>query len=122
MAKDAKKPKEPKKPKNGKGPAAPENVISIVAHPRAAYGVKRAKGLGGLIGVLLVGILSLQAGAPPADIGLRALTGGVIGYIAFWTIALHTWRHLVVAEARAAAERARAILESADERASERAA
>ncbi|MEA2323232.1 MAG: hypothetical protein QOD81_3082 [Solirubrobacteraceae bacterium] len=119
MAKDA---KTPKKPKKAKGPQVPENAISIAAHPRAAYGVKRAKGIGGLVGLLLVGLLSLQAGAPAADIGLRALIGGVLGYVTFWTLALHTWRHLIVAEARAAAQRARAILDAADESAREPAA
>jgi hypothetical protein len=81
--------------------------MSVAAHPRAAYAVTRAKGIGGLIGVLLVGLLSWQAGAPPLDVGLRALTGGVAGYLAFWALALQAWRHLIVAEARAAANRAR---------------
>jgi hypothetical protein len=99
--------KSAKKPGKGKAPAARANAISIAAHPRATYSITRAKGLGGLIGVVLVGLLSAQAGAPLLDVGLRALIGGVIGYVTFWTIAVHTWRHLVVAEARAAAERAR---------------
>jgi hypothetical protein len=76
-------------------------------HPRAAHGITRAKGVGGLVGLLLVGLLSLRAGAPLPDAGIRALAGGVVGCVCFWAVAVQAWRHLVVAEARAAAQRAR---------------
>jgi predicted lipid-binding transport protein (Tim44 family) len=118
MAKDAKKPKKAKQPK---APKVAENAISVAAHPRAVDGIRRAKGIGGMIGLLLVGMLSLQAGAPIADAALRGLVGGVVGYVTFWTLAVHTWRHLVVAEARAAAHKAREILEAAEDGASEQA-
>jgi hypothetical protein len=103
MAKD----KEPKKPKKGKDAAVSETAISVAAHPRAAYSISRAKGLGGLLGLVLVGWLSWRAGALPVDVAIRALVGGITGYVACWTIAVQVWRHLVVAEARAAADRAR---------------
>ena len=103
MAKEAKKPTQPKKPKQ---PALPPTAMSVAAHPRASYAVQRAKGLGGLLGVLLVAFLSWRAGAPMFDVGLRALVGGVTGYLAFWALALQAWRHLVIAEARAAGRRA----------------
>ena len=106
MAKDTaqKKPKQPKKPK---GPAVSPTAISVAAHPRAAYAVRRAKGWGGLIGLLLVAWYSHRAGLVAVDVALRALTGGVVGYVVAWVIALQVWRHLVIAEARAAAERVR---------------
>ncbi len=107
MAKDAKKPKQPKKGKKGAAPAVAPNAMSVAAHPRASYAVARAKGIGGLVGLLLVGLLSWKSGAPMLDIGLRALVGGVVGYVAFWALALQACRHLVVAEARAAVNRAR---------------
>jgi hypothetical protein len=105
MAKEPKKAKQPKKPK---GAAVSETAISVSAHPRAAYAIRRTKGFGGLLGLLLVGWLSYRAGALPADAALRAIAGGVFGYVAAWLIAVQVWRHLVIAEARAAAERVRA--------------
>ena len=107
MAKDAKKPKQPKKGKKGAAPAAAPTAMSVAAHPRAAHAVARAKGIGGLVGLLLVGLLSWKSGAPMLDVGLRALIGGVVGYVAFWALALQACRHLVVAEARAAGQRLR---------------
>jgi len=106
MAKD-KAAKDAKKPKKPKGPAVSETAISVSAHPRAAYSVRRAKGFGGLIGLLLVAWFSHRAGLMAVDVALRALTGGIIGYVVAWVIALQVWRHLVIAEARAAAERVR---------------
>jgi hypothetical protein len=107
MAKEPKKPteKKDKKGKKGEAASASPNAMSVAAHPRASYAVARAKGLGGLIGLLLVGFLSYRAGAPMFDVALRALVGGVAGYLAFWALALQAWRHLVVAEARATARR-----------------
>src|SRR5918912_1886327 len=104
MAKD-KTPKQPKKPKKSKGAAVSETAISVSGHPRAAYSVRRAKGWGGLIGLLLVAWYSHKAGLMPVDVALRALTGGIVGYVVAWVIALQVWRHLVIAEARAAARR-----------------
>ena len=104
MAKD-KAPKKAKQPKKPKGPAVSETAISVAAHPRASYAVRRAKGWGGLIGLLLVAWYSHRAGLMAVDVALRALAGGVVGYVVAWVIALQVWRHLVIAEARAAAER-----------------
>jgi hypothetical protein len=111
MAKD-KAPKKPKQPKKG-ATTASETAICVSAHPRAAYSIQRAKGLGGLIGLLLVGWLSHRAGALPVDAAFRALVGGIVGYVVCWTLSVQVWRHLVVAEARAAAERVRAAAASA---------
>jgi hypothetical protein len=101
MAKEAKKAKQPKK---GKATVS-ETAISIAGHPRATYSIRRARGLGGMVGLVLVGWLSYRAGALPVDAALRALAGGVAGYISCWMISVQVWRHLVIAEARAAAER-----------------
>lgn len=110
----AKKAKTPKQPKT---PVSP-NAISVAAHPRALYAIRRAKGFGGLFGLLLVGWLSWRAGALPVDAATRALVGGVAGYVAAWVVSVQVWRHLVVAEARAAADRlARRLEEAAAERA-----
>jgi hypothetical protein len=90
------------KGKNATGDVAP----SVANHPRARAQVRRAKGWGGLLGFGIAGYLSLQAGVPAADAGLRALGAGVIGYVLAWACAVAVWRHLVVAEVRAAYEHA----------------
>ena len=106
-----------KKAKTPKTPVSP-NAISVSGHPRAVYSIRRAKGFGGLFGLLLVGWLSWRAGALPVDAATRALIGGIAGYVAAWVISVQVWRHLVVAEARAAAGRlARRLEEAAAERA-----
>jgi hypothetical protein len=76
--------------------------MSVAAHPRAADAVRRAKGAGGLIGLVLSAALARHAGLPAFDAGLRALIGGIAGYVVFWTVAVQAARHLVLAEARAA--------------------
>jgi hypothetical protein len=103
MAKD----KAAKKAEKPKGGDVSPTAISVSAHPRAAYSIRRTKGYGGLLGLLLVGWLSYRAGALPIDAALRALVGGIVGYVACWMISVQVWRHLVIAEARAAAERVR---------------
>ena len=81
--------------------------MSVSAHPRAADSVRRAEGFGGLLGLVLVGFLSSRAGALPIDAAARALIGGVAGYMAAWLISVQVWRHLVIAEVRAATRRLR---------------
>ena len=111
MAKDAKKPKQPTK---GKA-AVSATAISIAGHPRAIYSIRRARGFGGMVGLFLVGWLSYRAGALPVDAALRALAGGIAGYLSCWMISVQVWRHLVIAEARATARRIREIREAAAE-------
>ena len=91
-----------KKDKKGKGAAAGP---SIANHPRARYQIRRAKGWGGIAGFAIAGYLSYKAGVPTADIGLRALIAGIVGYMLAWMCAVTIWRHLVIAELRAVVER-----------------
>ena len=96
-----------KKGKKGKGEGGQAAAgASVANHPRARAQVRRAKGWGGLIGFGIAAYLSLQAGVPTADAGLRALGAGLAGYGLAWACAVAVWRHLVVAELRAAHERA----------------
>jgi hypothetical protein len=100
--KDDKKPKKAAGKANGKGKGGDAAAMPSVAnHPRAGAQVARAKAWGGLVGFLLVALLSWRAGAPMADTLLRAIAGGVVGYVATWAGAVLVWRHLVVAELRA---------------------
>lgn len=113
---DAKKGKDKSKgdKKRGKkGTAAASTAISVAAHPRAAAAVKRAKGFGGVGGFALAAYLSHKAGVPAAQVGARALAVGIAGYLVAWACAVTIWRHLVMAEFRAAVESGRMKLQPA---------
>ena len=93
------------KGKKGKGPADASGGPSIAAHPRASYQVRRAKGWGGMAGFAIAAYLSYKAGVPTADLGMRAIISGIVGYMLAWACAVTVWRHLMLAELRAARER-----------------
>jgi hypothetical protein len=93
------------KGKKGKGEADASAGPSIAAHPRASYQIRRAKGWGGIAGFGLAAYLSYKAGVPTVDLGLRAIIAGLAGYMLAWACSVTVWRHLMVAELRAAAER-----------------
>jgi hypothetical protein len=101
-----------KKGRKGKGEVS-ETAIRVSAHPRATYAISRAKGFGGLLGLVLVSWLSWRAGLPPVDALLRGLVGGVVAYMICWALAVQVWRHLVMAEAAVAAEVVRKRREAA---------
>jgi hypothetical protein len=98
--------------KVNKGKAAAEDGISVAGHPRAAAQVRRTKGLGGIISFAIAAYLSYKAGVPSDQIALRALAVGVAGYMLAWACSVTVWRHLVLAELRAAVESGRARLET----------
>jgi uncharacterized membrane protein YccC len=75
-----------------------DQKIALEAHPRAQRSISRLKGLGGLGCFFVVGFLSLRAGVPFFDAGLRALVAGVVGYAVAWFGAVQVWRHVAVAE------------------------
>ncbi len=95
--KEGKAEKEGKKKGKTKETPAPGDGPSIAAHPRAARGVARAKGWGGLIGFVLGGYLSLPTNTLAAA-GLRALIAGVACYVVAWAGAVFVWRRLVMLE------------------------
>ena len=94
-----------KKGKKGAGGGGP----SVANHPRAKAHVRMAKGWGGLIGFTIAAYMAHKAAVPFAIAGLRALAAGVAGYVVAWGCAVTVWRHLVVAELRAAAEAGRVV-------------
>jgi hypothetical protein len=98
-----------KKAKKGKAAAA--DGISVAGHPRAAAGVKRAKGFAG-IGFFVIGAyLSYKAGVPADQVALRAIAVGIAGYMLAWACSVTVWRQLVLAELRAAVENGRATFD-----------
>jgi hypothetical protein len=101
----------PKKGKPEQAPAAP--AASVAAHPRAQPHVTSARGWGGLAGFGLAAAMSWSAGIPLADVLLRALVGGVAGFLLAWYGAVTVWSHLVVAEIRAAHREAEEAAEHA---------
>jgi hypothetical protein len=84
-------------------PAAPRlpDGICVAGHPRSAGLVRRAKGWGGIGGLVLATFLALNADIPLLDAMLRGLAGGVLGYIVLWALAVAVARQLVIAEVRA---------------------
>ena len=106
MAKDKDKPKKAKKGKPGADEANWPS-ISIASHPRAARSVRRTKAWAGLLGFLLVGVLSWRAGVDPFEVGIRALAAGIVLYLAAWGAGVALWQRLVYAEAKAEVQRRR---------------
>lgn len=99
--------------KKGKAAGPQTPMISVSAHPRAQRSILRAKAYAGLAGFVLVGFFSYQAGVESFEVGLRALAAGIVCYLAAWFFAVLLWRHLVVAEAQAEADRIREEHEAA---------
>lgn len=85
--------------------AEPDDYVRLSAHPRAQRSIGRTKALGGLIGFLLGFWLASKAGLPSWDVGVRALAGGIAGYVLLWLFAVTFWRQYAMAEYRAAAKR-----------------
>jgi hypothetical protein len=107
MSKKAEKAGKDKKGKKGKAGAG--GAPSVAAHPRARAHVRRAKGWGGIVGFSIAAYLAHKASVPFAVAGARALAAGVAGYVVAWFCSVTVWRHLVLAELRAAAETGRVI-------------
>ena len=99
------------KPASGKGTkgkkgasdtsAAAAGGICVAGHPRSARAVRRAKGLGGLLGAALAMFLAHGAHLPLFDVLLRGLAGGIVGQLVLWALAITVARQLVIAEVRA---------------------
>lgn len=80
----------------------PDDYVRLDAHPRAQRSIARAKAIGGIAGFLIGLWLGSRAGLPAWDTGVRALAGGIAGWLIVWVAALQIWRQLIIAEYRAA--------------------
>jgi hypothetical protein len=80
-------------------PAGADDV-KLSAHPRAQRQIRRAKGFGGLAGFALMAWFSWRSGTDFVHLGLRAILGGMISYVAVWAAAVYTWRQVTIAEIR----------------------
>jgi hypothetical protein len=105
------------KKKAGKGKkGAGEKAIRLSEHPRASTQIKLAKSWAGLGGFALAGWAAWHGGAPFFDAALRAVFWGTAAYVLVWACAVHVWRHLAVAEVRAAEQRLRDAIAAREER------
>ena len=96
------------KDKKGRAPAAPRDVRPrLSGHPRAQRQIRQAKAWAGLVGFVLVFVVSLEGGALLFEAGLRALAAGAGCYVAGWAVAVTAWSHIARAEVLVAEERFR---------------
>jgi len=79
--------------------------MRLSEHPRARAQIRRAKGWAGLAALLLVGLLSVQAGVPRPEAALRGLAAGVGAYFLAWYVGVTVWRQLAQAELEQARRR-----------------
>jgi hypothetical protein len=87
-----------------KAPRNPNEVV-LAAHPRARRQIGLAKSYAGLAAFAYAGWAAYKSGAPFLDVSSRALMWGLAAYVLVWALAVQVWRHLAVAEVRAAEKR-----------------
>lgn len=80
----------------------PDDFVRLEAHPRAVRSIARAKAIGGVVGFVIGFWLGSRAGLPAWDTGMRALAGGIAGWLLVWVAAVQIWKQLIIAEYRAA--------------------
>jgi hypothetical protein len=87
-------------------------AASVAGYSRAARSVRVLKAWAGLAGFVLAGYSGLSADIPTEQALLRALAGGVVAYLAAWTIGVLVWRQLLTASVEVARERRREQIEA----------
>src|SRR5215212_5260016 len=83
----------------------PDEYVRLEAHPRAQRAIARAKAIGGIVGFVIGFWLGARAGLPAWDTGVRALAGGIAGWLLVWVAAVQIWKQLILGEYRAAEAR-----------------
>jgi hypothetical protein len=89
--------------------------VKVAEHPRARRQIGLAKSYAALAAFGLVAWSSWRGGAPFLDVAVRALLWGVAAYVVVWALAVHVWRHIAIAEVRAAERRWRERREAEEE-------
>jgi hypothetical protein len=85
----------------------PDDYVRLSAHPRAQRSIARTKAMGGLVGFVIGFWMASKTGLPAWDVGVRALVGGIAGYVLLWLAAVVVWRQYARAEFRAVEKRRR---------------
>src|SRR3954452_17105677 len=80
--------------------------IAPIEHPRGGRLIRRGKAWGGIGGFAFAAAASYLHGAVLFDTLARGLAGGAFRYVLGWGAGVFAARHIVLAEARSAAERA----------------
>src|SRR3954454_12428003 len=80
----------------------PDDYVRLAAHPRAQRSIGRAKAIGGVVGFVIGLWLGSRAALPAWDTGMRALGGGIAGWLIVWVAAVQIWKQVIIAEFRAA--------------------
>jgi hypothetical protein len=96
----AKKKPDPKK--KGKKGAKETEDVRVAGHPRARRQIALAKSYAGLGAFAYVAWSAYNGGAQFVDVASRALMWGIAAYVLVWALAVQVWRHLAVAEVKAA--------------------
>ncbi|MEA2426784.1 MAG: hypothetical protein QOF37_412 [Thermoleophilaceae bacterium] len=104
MAK-TKKPAGGKKKAGKKGAASASGEVRLADHPRARRQINLAKSYAGLGSFGLVAYLAWQDGFQFVDVATRAMIWGIAIYVLVWAMGVIVWRHIAVAEVRAAERR-----------------
>ena len=94
----------PSKPAKKSAAAAPQKAaeVRLSEHPRAQRSIRLVKSYAGLGAFALAGFAAWHGGAQFVDVASRALLWGMATYLAVWAMAVQVWRHLAIAEVRAA--------------------
>jgi hypothetical protein len=92
--------------------------VSAAGDARAMASIRHAKGVGGLAGFAIAALAAHMHGELVTSVLVRALAGGLVGYMVAWLAAVTVWRRIIRAElartrdqlisARAAARQAEA--------------
>ena len=108
--------KNEKKPAKGKSKAPQTTAeVRLAQHPRARRQIGLAKSYAGLGAFVFVAYSAYKGGAPFVDVAERALLWGIAAYVLVWALAVHVWRHIAVAEVKAAEKRWRERKEEEDD-------
>jgi hypothetical protein len=91
--------------KKRKGPPRNPNEVRLAEHPRARRQIALAKSYAGLGAFAFVAWSAYSGGAPFVDVAERALMWGMAAYVLVWALAVQVWRHVAVAEVKAAEKR-----------------
>jgi hypothetical protein len=94
-----------KQKQKGKKKAPAVQGIAVANHPKARHQINILKSYAGLAAFAFAGYVSWKAGNQFADVAARALLWGVAVYVAVWAMAVQVWRHVAIAEVRAAEKR-----------------
>jgi hypothetical protein len=84
-------------------------LIGLNQHPRASLSIRRWKSWAALAAFAVAGWASYSRGLPLADALLRAVAGGVAGYLIGYGAAVTVWRHVLQTQAKVAVERAKEL-------------